>query len=82
MPVTGSLDPQQLMPGDIGLLTDRHALALGSGTALLDQQIVPLASVMGPGFLGWQHPPAPQTEPMPTPPVPPAPIPSAPTAPS
>ena len=82
MPVTGSLDPQQLLPGDIGLLTDRHALALGSGTALLDQQIVPLASVMGPGFLGWQHPPAPQTEPMPTPPVPPAPIPSAPTAPS
>jgi hypothetical protein len=82
MPVTGSLDPQQLLPGDIGVLTDRHALALGSGTALLDQQIVPLASVMGQGFLGWQHPPAPQTEPMPTPPAPPAPIPSVPTAPS
>ncbi len=82
LPVAGSLDPQQLLPGDIGVLTDRHALALGAGTALLDQQIVPLASVMGPGFLGWQHPPAPQTEPMPTPPAPPAPIPSPPTAPS
>lgn len=51
------LDPAGLAAGDIGMLTDRHALALGNGKALLDQQIQPIGSVMGPGFLGWQHPP-------------------------
>ena len=80
--VTGPLDAAQLVPGDIGLLTDRHALALGNGKVFLDQQIQPIASVTGPGFLGWQHPPQPQPEPIPTPPEPPAPIPSAETAPS
>lgn len=81
-PVTGPLEVAQVVPGDIGLLSDRHALALGSGKALLDQQIQPIASVTGPGFLGWQHPPQPQTQPMPSTPEPPAPIPSAETAPS
>ncbi len=81
-PVTGAVDAAQLVPGDIGLFTDRHALALGNGTVFLDQQIQPIASVTGPGFLGWQHPPQPQPVPMPTPPEPPAPIPSAETAPS
>lgn len=57
-PVTDPVPPEDLLPGDIGMLTDRHALALGNGTALLDQQIQSLARVMGPGFLGWQHPPA------------------------
>lgn len=80
--VTGPLDVAQLVPGDIGLLTDRHALALGNGKVFLDQQIQPIASVTGPGFLGWQHPPQPQPEPIPSPPEPPAPIPSAETAPS
>lgn len=80
--VTWPLQVEQVVPGDIGLLSDRHALALGGGKALLDQQIQPIASVTGPGFLGWQHPPQPQTQPMPPMPEPPAPIPSAETAPS
>jgi hypothetical protein len=53
------LDPTQVVAGDIGVLTDRHALALGGGKALLDQQIQPLDAVSGPGFIGWQHPPEP-----------------------
>jgi len=81
-PVIGPVDVQQLLPGDIGVLADRHALALGDGTVLLDQRIGPISSVLGPDFLGWQHPPAPQTPPMPAPPEVPAPVPSAPTAPS
>lgn len=59
--VPAPLDPALLIPGDIGLLTDRHALALGNGKALLDQRIQPIAGVTGPGFLGWQHPPEPET---------------------
>lgn len=50
-----------LMPGDVGILTDRHALALGAGKALLDKQIQPISGVTGAGFLGWLHPPAPGT---------------------
>ena len=80
--VTGPLDAEQLVPGDIGLFTDRHALALGGGKVFLDQQIQPIAGITGPDFLGWQHPPQPQPAPMPSPPEPPAPIPSAETAPS
>jgi len=78
-PVIGPLAEQQLLPGDIGVFADRHALALGNGTALLDQQIGPLTDVAGPDFLGWQHPPAPQSEPLPDTP---ALVPSAQTAPS
>ena len=58
--VTAPLDPAGLAPGDIGLFTDRHALALGNGKALLDTQIQPISSVSGPGFIGWQHPPEPE----------------------
>ena len=57
--VPAPVNVTDLMPGDIGVLTDRHALALGNGKALLDNQIQPIASVIGPGFLGWQHPPVP-----------------------
>ena len=37
--------------------TDRHALALGHGKALFDGQIQHIATVTGPSFLGWEHPP-------------------------
>lgn len=60
--VTAPVEPARLLPGDIGVLTDRHALALGNGKALLDQQIQPVADVSGPGFIGWQQPPEPIPE--------------------
>jgi Domain of unknown function (DUF4226) len=56
--VTDPVDPLQAIPGDIGILTDRHALALGHEKALLDGQIQRIATVNGPSFLGWEHPPA------------------------
>ncbi|ORW87675.1 hypothetical protein AWB92_00800 [Mycobacterium sp. IEC1808] len=56
--VTDPVDPLRAVPGDIGILTDRHALALGHEKALLDGQIQRIASVNGPSFLGWEHPPA------------------------
>ena len=59
--ITAPLDPGALTAGDIGLFVDRHALALGNGKALLDQQVQPIAGVSGPGFIGWQHPPVPET---------------------
>ena len=77
-PVTAPVDPARLIPGDIAVLADRHALALGSGRVLLDGQIQPISSVIGPGFIGWQHPP----EPTNTPPVAPAPDRTAATTPS
>ncbi|BBX64222.1 hypothetical protein MSAS_33960 [Mycobacterium saskatchewanense] len=55
--VTDPIDPQRLAPGDIGIFTDRHALALSPGKALLDGQIQHIATVNGPSFLGWEHPP-------------------------
>jgi len=79
-PVTAPVDPTRLVPGDIAVFADRHALALGNGTVLLDQQIQPISSVTGPGFIGWQHPPEP--EPMTSPPVLPAPDRTAATTPS
>jgi hypothetical protein len=59
--VPNPIDPSQVTPGDIGIFTDRHALALGHGKALLDSQIQHIATVSGPSFLGWEHPPAPAT---------------------
>jgi hypothetical protein len=56
--VSSPLDPMQVIPGDIGIFTDRHALGLGHGKALLDGQIQHIATVSGPSFLGWEHPPA------------------------
>ena len=61
-PVADPLTPESLIPGDIGVFTDRHAVALGNGKGLLDQQIQPLAAMSGPTFLGWQHPPAPREQ--------------------
>jgi len=60
--VSAPLEVAQLSPGDIGLFTDRHALALGDGKALLDNRIQPVSGLPGLGFLGWQHPPEPDTD--------------------
>jgi hypothetical protein len=56
--VSAPVDPARLTPGDVGMFTDRHALAVGHTKALLDGQIQPISSVTGPSFLGWEHPPA------------------------
>jgi hypothetical protein len=56
--VTNPVEPRQVLPGDVGMFTDRHALALGHEKALLDGQIQHIATVSGPNFLGWEHPPA------------------------
>ncbi|ORB78328.1 DUF4226 domain-containing protein [Mycobacterium timonense] len=56
--VANPVDVVRVSPGDIGMFTDRHALALGPGKALLDGQIQHSATVSGPSFLGWEHPPA------------------------
>jgi hypothetical protein len=53
------VDPTRVLPGDVGMLMDRHALALGNGKAVFNNQIQPIASVTGPSFLGWEHPPEP-----------------------
>lgn len=53
------IDASRVAPGDIGMFTDRHALALGRSRALLDGQIQHISNVTGPSFLGWEHPPAP-----------------------
>lgn len=58
-PVSNPIDPARLAPGDIGIFTDRHTIALGPEKALLDGQIQHIATVTGPSFLGWEHPPAP-----------------------
>ncbi len=71
--VTDPLDPSQLAPGDIGMFTDRHALALGASRALINGQIQHISTVGGPSFLGWEHPPVPVSAPAPDKPDPPAP---------
>lgn len=71
-PVTGPVDQSRVSTGDIGMFTDRHALAVGNSKALLDGQLQQIANVGGPSFLGWQHAPtvaataAPAQNPAPT----------------
>lgn len=55
--VTGPVDLSRVSAGDIGMFTDRHALAVDNSKALLDGQLQHIANVGGPSFLGWQHPP-------------------------
>ncbi len=76
-PVTEPIDPPRLRPGDIGIFTNRHALALGPQKALVDGQIQRIASVTGAAFLGWEHPPAPTTT-VAAPPKPETPTPTGP----
>jgi Domain of unknown function (DUF4226) len=71
--VSDPVDPSQLAPGDIGMFTDRHALALGASRALINGQIQHISTVGGPSFLGWEHPPVPVSAPAPDKPDPPAP---------
>ncbi|HEY9304609.1 MAG TPA: DUF4226 domain-containing protein, partial [Mycobacterium sp.] len=71
--VADPVDPARLTPGDIGMLTDRHALALGESRALLNGQIQHISTVNGPSFLGWEHPPGPVSAPAPDRTDPPAP---------
>jgi hypothetical protein len=71
--VAEPVDPSRLAPGDIGMFTNRHALALGQSKALLDGQIQHISTVTGPSFLGWEHPPAPVTTAEPARTDPPAP---------
>ncbi|MBS4728087.1 DUF4226 domain-containing protein [Mycobacterium sp. SM1] len=61
--VVDPVDPAKLTPGDIGIYTDRHALALGNSKVLLNGQIQHIAAVKGPAFLGWEHPPSPAVAP-------------------
>lgn len=68
--VTDPIDPLRVIPGDIGVFIDRHALALGHEKALLDGQIQHIATVSGPSFLGWEHPPAATAAAMPHTPTP------------
>lgn len=70
-PVPAPVAVATLRAGDIGVFTDRHALAVGDGKALLDGQVHLVENLRGPGFLGWQHPPVRFAEP--TTPVPPIP---------
>jgi hypothetical protein len=75
--VANPIDSLQVSTGDIGIFTDRHALALSRGKALLDGQIQHIATVSGPSFLGWEHPPA-ATATVTTPAKPDAPTPTRP----
>lgn len=56
-PVSDPVDPADVSTGDVGMFTDRQALALDRTRALLGGEIQPLAGVSGPSFLGWLHPP-------------------------
>ncbi|AQA02959.1 hypothetical protein BVC93_11530 [Mycobacterium sp. MS1601] len=58
-PVAHPVDPADVDTGDVGMFTDRLAVALDRTRALQDGQIGPLAGVSGPSFLGWIHPPSP-----------------------
>jgi hypothetical protein len=64
--ISDPVDPSRVTAGDIGMFTDRHALALGNSKALLNGQIQHISTVKGPSFLGWEHPPVPSTANVPT----------------
>jgi Domain of unknown function (DUF4226) len=61
-PVAQPIEPSRVAPGDVGMFTDRHALALGHSKAIMDGQIQHMSTVSGPSFLGWEHPPTPATQ--------------------
>ena len=52
--VPDPVDPAKVGTGDVGMFTDRQALALDRTRALLGGQIQPLTSVSGPSFLVLQ----------------------------
>lgn len=51
------VDPARLAAGDIGMFTDRQAVALDQRRAVFNGQIQPVTGVSGPSFLGWLRPP-------------------------
>lgn len=55
------IDIARIGIGDVGMFTDRQAVAVDRHRVLLDGQIQPAAAVSGPSFLGWLHPPDPQS---------------------
>lgn len=52
------VEPFRVVGGDVGMFSDRQALALDRDRAVLDGRIQPVASIGGPSFLGWLHPPS------------------------
>lgn len=77
------VEPFRVAAGDVGMFSDRQALALDRDRAVLDGRIQPVASVGGPSFLGWLHPPsqgATAAAAAPDPAVPPTPTPTRPAA--
>ena len=67
LPPTGTepmvlVEPARLVPGDVGLFSDRYALALGDGQMLLDNVIQPVGDIADAGFIGWQPPPNPNDQ--------------------
>lgn len=66
-PVAHPIEAARVTPGDIGMFTDRHALALGNSKVILDGQIQHISTVSGPSFLGWEHPPTPAAAQIPAP---------------
>jgi hypothetical protein len=54
--VAHPIDPSKLVAGDIGMFTDRQALALDRNRAWFNGQLEPVTGVSGPSFLGWLHP--------------------------
>ena len=75
--VSHPVDPARIVAGDIGMFTDRQALAVDTHRAWMDGRIQPTTSIGGPSFLGWLHPPAQGTAP--SAPPPPAPSPGGPS---
>ena len=55
--VDAPLTAAEVVRGDVGVFADRHALALGNGKALVDNQIQAIDTMNQTGFLGWSHPP-------------------------
>ncbi len=80
--VSHPVDPARIVAGDIGMFTDRQALAVDTHRAWMDGRIQPTTSIGGPSFLGWLHPPAQGTAPSAPPPPTPSPGGPSPTRPA
>ena len=60
-PVANPVAARHVLGGDIGMFMDRQALAVSADRALFGGRIQPVSSVGGPSFLGWLHPPGPDS---------------------
>lgn len=52
------VEPPRVAGGDVGMFTDRQALALDRDRAWFGGRIQPVSAIGGPSFLGWLHPPS------------------------